>query len=87
MAYSTACWQWIGCVSALPRVLILNQEKKKIVLTSSCWNEIIRYQGKCKWMCVSERGEKRGERIGKKKLSKIVFKFVYALAVLICFHP
>lgn len=89
IAYGSVCEQWTECVSALSRVLILKQEKKKkrIVLASSSWNEIINYQGSVS-ECVSVKGEKkRGEKSRKKKLPKIVFKFVYALSVLICFHP
>lgn len=88
IAYGSVCEQWTECVSALSRVLILKQEKKKkrIVLASSSWNEIINYQGSVS-ECVSVKGEKKEERRVGKKLPKIVFKFVYALSVLICFHP
>lgn len=65
IAYGSVCEQWTECVSALSSVLILKQEKKRIVLASSPWNEIINYQGSVSG-CVSERGEKRGEKSRKK---------------------
>lgn len=72
IAYGSVCEQWTECVSALSRVLILKQEKKKrIVLASSSWNEIINYQGSVS-ECVSVKGEKkRGEKSRKKNYQRL----------------